>query len=65
MFSPDSFFGRIITVLGRDITLTDRTYIRSDAYGAAAGNPLLGVGFGGFWIGQIANIPWNTHMRGC
>jgi len=30
-------------------------------YRAASGNPLLGVGYGGFWIGRTANIPWNTH----
>ena len=62
MFSPDSFFGQIITFLGRDVTMTDRTYIWSDVYAAASKNPLLGVGFGGFWIGRIVNIPWNAHM---
>jgi exopolysaccharide production protein ExoQ len=62
LFSADSIFGHLITLLGRDITLTDRTYIWSDVYAAAAGNPLLGVGFGGFWIGRMANIPWNAHM---
>ena len=61
LFSADSFFGHIITAFGRDITLTDRTYIWHDCY-AAVGNPLLGVGFGAFWIGRLANIPWNAHM---
>lgn len=61
MFSPDSFFGKIITSFGRNITLTDRTYIWHDVY-AAVSNPLLGVGFGGFWIGRLANIPWNANM---
>lgn len=62
MFSADSLFGKIITLFGRDITLTDRTYIWHDCYAAAAGNPLLGVGFGGFWIGRLANIPWDARM---
>jgi O-antigen ligase len=62
MFSADSIFGKIITLLGRDITLTDRTNIWHDVYAAASGNPLLGVGFGGFWIGRLANIPWNANM---
>jgi exopolysaccharide production protein ExoQ len=62
MFSADSFFGHVISLFGRDITLTDRTSIWSDAYAAASGNPLLGVGFGGFWIGRMANIPWNARM---
>jgi len=62
MFSAESPFGLLITKLGRDITLTDRTFIWHDVYAAASGNPLLGVGFGGFWIGRVANIPWNETM---
>lgn len=61
-FSADSIFGRLIITMGRDITMTDRTYIWHDVYAAASGNPLLGVGFGGFWIGRMANIPWNAPM---
>ncbi|MDQ8204995.1 O-antigen ligase family protein [Pelagicoccus sp. SDUM812003] len=62
IFSEDSPLGWLITKLGRDITLTDRTYIWSDVYRIAADSPLLGTGFGGFWIGKIANIPWNASM---
>lgn len=62
IFSPHSFFGQIITFFGRDITLTDRTLIWSDVYSIASKSPLLGVGFGGFWIGSLANIPWNADM---
>jgi exopolysaccharide production protein ExoQ len=62
MFSEDSLFGLLITKFGRDITLTDRTYIWHDVYAAAAGHGLLGVGFGGFWIGREANIPWDEKM---
>jgi exopolysaccharide production protein ExoQ len=62
LFPEQSFFGKIITTFGRDITLTDRTYIWTDVYQAASGNPLFGVGFGGFWIGRVANIPWNENM---
>jgi exopolysaccharide production protein ExoQ len=62
MFSEDSFFGKMITLFGRDITLTDRTNIWHDVYAAASGSPFLGVGYGGFWIGRIANIPWNSQM---
>ena len=61
LFKEDSVFGFFITKFGRDITLTDRTYIWSDVY-AATGNPLLGVGYGGFWIGRVMNIPWNANM---
>jgi len=62
MFPADSIFGKLITVLGRNITLTDRTYIWSDVYAAASRNPFFGVGFGGFWIGRLVNIPWNANM---
>jgi O-antigen ligase len=61
-FSEKSIFGLVITSLGRDITMTGRTEIWHDVYEAASGNPLFGVGFGGFWIGRLANIPWNAHM---
>ncbi|HVU33780.1 MAG TPA: O-antigen ligase family protein [Opitutaceae bacterium] len=62
MFSSDSLFGHLITTFGRNITLTDRTYIWHDVYAAASRNPLMGVGFGGFWIGREANIPWAAKM---
>ena len=60
-FDDDSLLGAAVKLFGRDITLTDRLYIWQDMYRAASGNPLLGVGYGGFWIGRLANIPWNTH----
>lgn len=61
-FSPESVFGNVITAFGRDITLTDRTHIWDDVYREASRNPLLGVGYGGFWIGRDANIGWNASM---
>lgn len=61
-FKSDSTFGQLITMFGRDITLTGRTEIWHDMYAAAAANPLFGVGYGGFWIGRMANIPWNAGM---
>ena len=60
-FEDDSMLGSLVKIFGRNITLTDRLYIWQDMYRAASGNPLLGVGYGGFWIGREANIPWNTH----
>ena len=63
-FSSESIFGGMITAFGKDITLTDRTNIWDGVYKAAAqmGNPLIGVGYGGFWIGRMANIEWNARM---
>jgi exopolysaccharide production protein ExoQ len=60
-FDNDSFLGTLVKFFGRDITLTDRLYIWQDMYRAAAGSNLFGIGYGGFWIGREANIPWNTH----
>lgn len=62
LFPKDSVFGGIIAAIGRDITLTDRTYIWHDVYAAAGQSPIFGLGYGGFWIGRLANIPWNAHM---
>jgi exopolysaccharide production protein ExoQ len=61
-FPEHSMFGSLITTFGRDITLTGRTEIWNDVYHVAARDPLFGIGFGGFWIGRIANIPWNENM---
>lgn len=57
-----SLLAKIIEGIGRDATLTDRTIIWSNVFAVASRNPLMGVGFGGFWIGSIANIPWNETM---
>lgn len=62
MFPAESVFGHLISLLGRDITLTGRTDIWRDVYAAASADPMFGVGFGGFWIGRLENIPWNAHM---
>jgi O-antigen ligase len=61
VFGADSLLGSIVSAFGRDITLTDRLYIWQDMHRIAAGSPFLGVGYGGFWIGREANVPWNTH----
>jgi O-antigen ligase len=61
-FPQDSILGLVIRTIGRDMTLTGRTEIWSDMLIIASKNPLLGVGFGAFWIGRLANIPWNATM---
>jgi O-antigen ligase len=61
LFSADSMLGTVVAAFGRDITLTDRLFIWQDMHRIAAGSPFLGVGYGGFWIGREANVPWNTH----
>lgn len=43
----------VLEATGRDVTLTGRTGLWTDLLTNAAKSPLLGVGFGAFWIGQI------------
>lgn len=62
VFSEHSLLGHIVLLMGRDLTLTGRTEIWSDMLAIASHNPLFGVGYGGFWIGRLANIPWNANM---
>lgn len=42
-----------VQATGRDMTLTDRTLIWTDVLNDAAKSPVLGVGVGAFWVGQI------------
>jgi exopolysaccharide production protein ExoQ len=43
----------VLSATGRDLTLTDRTILWTDVLNNAAKNPVLGVGFGAFWVGHI------------
>lgn len=61
-FSEKSPLGMIINFVGRDMTLTGRTEIWNDVFNIASKSPLIGVGYGGFWIGRIANIPWTEKL---
>lgn len=61
-FSEHSLMGALITTLGRDITLTGRTEIWHDVLAIASHNPILGTGFGAFWIGREVNIPWTLKL---
>jgi len=61
-FSENSLMGHIITSMGRDMTLSGRTYIWKDVLKIASLSPILGTGYGAFWIGRLANIPWNANM---
>lgn len=61
-FPENSILGKVIRGLGRDMTLSGRTDIWSDVLKIASRHPLSGVGYGGFWIGRVANIPWSEQM---
>jgi len=47
----------IIESLGRNITLTDRTYIWKELLGMGT-NPLIGVGYESFWLGDRLTRIW-------
>jgi O-antigen ligase len=43
----------VLDATGRNMTLTDRNLIWADVINDAAKSPVLGVGFGAFWVGPI------------
>lgn len=59
-FSANSLLGTAVTAMGRDMTLTGRTEIWMDVFKTASMSSLFGVGYGGFWIGEKANISWSA-----
>ena len=58
-FSFD-IIGLIITSQGRDMTLTGRTFLWKDLL-AFHTNPLIGVGYGSFWLGRRLAILWDMY----
>jgi len=61
-FSINSFMGTIIKAMGHGMTLSGRTEIWSDVFKVASHSPLLGVGYGAFWIGRLANLQWTEKL---
>jgi len=43
----------VFNATGRDMTLSDRTYLWADVLENAARTPILGVGYGAFWVGSL------------
>ena len=43
----------VLDATGRDLTFTDRTLLWTDILHNAEKNPVLGVGFGAFWVGHV------------
>ena len=60
MFNLSEIF---VTVLGRDLTFTDRTFIWHDLMNMDT-KPLLGYGFGSFWLGDRVNEFWRLGWYG-
>ena len=57
----DSIMGSIIESSGRDTTLTGRTDLWTDLLDIASRNPIFGVGYGSFWIGDLGNDLWQKY----
>jgi exopolysaccharide production protein ExoQ len=51
----------LISGASRDVTLTGRTDLWYDMLQIAWQHPFLGVGYGSFWIGDLANKLWESH----
>jgi exopolysaccharide production protein ExoQ len=63
LFALDSLFGiydTLLVVLSKDPTLTGRTKLWDDLF-AMDINPLVGVGFESFWLGERLEHLWSTH----
>lgn len=54
--------GQFLKATGKDTTLTGRTDLWLDILEIAGRNPVLGVGYGSFWIGGKANNLWERHI---
>ncbi len=60
-----SHFDEVITLMGRDSTLSGRTIIWSAVMNAINKRPLLGYGYEGFWIGfhgEAVNVVLTAHF---
>jgi O-antigen ligase len=56
----DSLINLMVTSSGRDITLTGRTDLWAELMKIGALHPILGVGYGGFWISSMAHKLWTV-----
>ncbi len=50
----------VVEGLGKDITLTGRTFLWAEVVRYALQRPLFGYGYGGFWVGDLGNDLWTT-----
>ncbi len=46
----DTLFGQVLVVTGKDVTLSGRTYLWARATELMQQKPLLGMGYGAFWV---------------
>ena len=51
----------VVGAFGRDMTFTGRTELWADLWEIGTRRPVLGYGFGGFWVGDLANRLWEKY----
>jgi exopolysaccharide production protein ExoQ len=59
----ESMLSAGVQASGRDLTLSGRTDLWNDLLEIAADQPILGVGYGSFWIGNTHHL-WEKHFWG-
>lgn len=52
-------FTSAIDATGRDMTFTGRTYLWADLIDIGSCHPILGTGYGSFWIGDLSHDLWD------
>ncbi len=67
ILTDESFMSFFTGLSGRDATLTGRIDLWNDILALAANRPVLGVGFGAFWIGDAGNevyplVTWSEKI---
>jgi len=63
LFTENRSIGEVtFEMSGRDSTLTGRTDLWEDILKYASKNPLTGVGYGSFWIGNLSHNLWEKHF---
>lgn len=60
-FTDKTLLLATVEASGRDMTFTGRTDLWDDMLKIASQNPILGVGYGSFWIGDMANNLWEKY----
>ncbi len=57
--NDSEIFTGFVTAVGRDATLTDRGILWNELLHIGINNPILGEGYGSFWVGEHAKYVWN------
>ncbi len=61
LFLNNSLLNFVVASSERDMTFTGRIYLWTDLLKIASYHPILGAGYGSFWIGDLANNLWEKY----